>query len=162
MVERPLAHHFKILGRVTRGFLGVLRIEGVSEARAFDRLLLDAIHGLGGRDAGDFEERRHHVDHMDELLPQRTLVLDAGRPRHNHVLVDAAKPRGVLLEPVERRVKSPRPTGGHVVVGFFGAPGVIPLHLDVNRHLVDAVKERDFVRVPSGPPSALVPLSPLM
>ena len=32
-----------------------------------------------------------------------------------------------------------------MVVGLLGAPDVVPLHLHVDRHLVDAVEERDLV-----------------
>ena len=53
--------------------------------------------------------------------------------------------RGVLLEPVERRVEGPGPAGRHVVVGLLGAPDVVPLHLHVDGQLVDAVEERDLV-----------------
>ena len=74
------------------------------------------------------------------------LVLDARRPRHHHVLVDAAEPRGVLLEPVERRVEGPRPAGRHVVVGLLGAPDVVELCIWSSTGIVDAVEERDLVR----------------
>lgn len=55
--------------------------------------LPDAVDRIGRADAGGFENRRHDVDHMHELLAQRALVLDACRPRHDHVLVDAASLR---------------------------------------------------------------------
>ncbi len=83
---------------------------------------------------------------MDELLAQGPLVLDARRPGHHHVLVDTAEPGGVLLEPVERRVKGPGPARRHVVVGLLGAPDIIPFHLRFHRHLVDTIEERDLVR----------------
>ena len=108
--------------------------------------LLDAVHDLGRADAGGLEDRRHDVDDVDELLAQAALVLDARRPGHHHVLVDAAELRGVLLEPGERRVEGPRPAGRHVVVGLLGAPHVVELHLHVDGQLVDAVEERDLVR----------------
>ena len=100
---------------------------------------------FGRGDAGGLEDRRHDVDDVDELLAQGALVLDARRPRHHHVLVDAAEPGGVLLEPVERRVEGPGPAGRHVVVGLLGAPDVVPLHLHVDRQFVDAVEERHLV-----------------
>ena len=83
------------------------------------------------------------VDHVHELLAQATLVLDARRPRDHHVLVGAAEPGRVLLEPVERRVEGPGPAGRHVVVGKFGAPGFVELHLHVHGRL-HAVEERDL------------------
>src|SRR5205823_14951385 len=103
MVQRPLAHHFEVLGRMARWHLGILRIERVSEARAFDRLLLYSVDNFGGTDAGSLEDGRHDVDDVHELLAQAALVLYSRRPRHHHVLVDASKRRGVLLEPGERR-----------------------------------------------------------
>ena len=70
--------------------------------------------------------------------------------------------RRVLLEPVERRVERPRPAGRHVVVGLVGAPHVVELHLHVDRQFREPLKNATSLGVPSGPPSALVPLSPLM
>jgi len=32
-----------------------------------------------------------------------------------------------------------------VVVSLLGAPDVIPLHLNIDRHLADAIEPRDFV-----------------
>ena len=87
VIQRVLAHHFEVLRLVPRRLLGVLLIEGVGEARALDRFLLDAVHIFRGGDAGDFQQRGHVVDHMDELLAQAPLVLNALRPRDHHVLV---------------------------------------------------------------------------
>jgi hypothetical protein len=75
------------------------------------------------------------------LLAQAALVLDPGRPRHYHVLLDAAERRGVLLEPEEGCIERPRPAGRHVVVGLLGAPDVEELHLHVDGQFVEAVKE---------------------
>ena len=47
MVNRPLAHHLEVLGLVPRRRLGVVRVEGVGEARALDRLLLYAVDVFG-------------------------------------------------------------------------------------------------------------------
>ena len=129
-----------------RRFLGVLLVEGVGEAGALDRRLLDAVHRFRGGDAGHFEDGGNDVDDVHELLAQAALVLDAAGPGDGHVLADAAELGGILLEPGERRVKGPGPAGGHVVVGLLGAPDVIPFHLGVDGHLVDAVEEGHFVR----------------
>ena len=134
VIQRPLAHHLEVLGLVARRFLGVFRVKRVGEARALDRRLLDAVHRFGRRDAGDFEDRRHDVNDMHELLAQAALVLDACRPGDRHVLADAAELRGVLLEPGERRIEGPGPARRHVVVGLLGAPDVIPFHLICDRH----------------------------
>ena len=70
VIERPLAHHLEVLRLVARRRLGILRVEGVGEARALDRRLLDAVDDLRRADAGGLEDRRHDVDHVDELLAQ--------------------------------------------------------------------------------------------
>ena len=80
VIQRPLPHHLEVLGLVPRRDLGVLGVEGVNEAGAFDWRLLNAIDHLRRLDASRLEDRRHDVDHVDELLAQAPLVLDARRP----------------------------------------------------------------------------------
>ena len=145
VIQRPLAEHLEILGFVPGGRLGVLRVKGVGEAYALDRRLFDAVHRLGSIDAGDLQQGGHDIDDMHELLAQAALVLDSLRPGDHHALPHTAEPRGVLFEPGERRVKGPGPARRHVVVGLLRTPHVVPLHLYVHRHHVDAVEERDFV-----------------
>ena len=145
VIQRPLAHHFKILGLVPLWCLGVLGVEGIEEAGAFDWRLLDAVDHLRRVDAGGFENGRHDVDDVHELLAQGALVLDARRPRNHHVLVDAAQLRGVLFEPRKRGIKRPRPACRHVVISVLGAPDIVVLHLHIDRQLVEAVEERDLV-----------------
>ena len=99
----------------------------------------------GCANAGDFEDGRHHVDHVHELLAEAALVLDVAGPGNRHALPDAAELRGVLLEPGEGRVKGPGPARRHVVVGLLRTPDIVELHLDVDGHHVDAVEQRDFV-----------------
>ena len=144
VIQRPLAHHLEILGLVLRRCLGVFRVKGIGEARAFDRRLFDAVYRFGRGNAGDFKDSGHHIDDVHELLAQAAFVLDVTRPGYRHVLANAAELRGILLEPGERRIEGPGPARRHVVVGLLGAPDVIPLHLICNRH-ADAVEERDFV-----------------
>ena len=133
VIQRPLAHHLEVLGLVARRYLCIGGVEGVEEAGALDGRLFDAVDLIGRGDAGGLEDRRHDIDHVDELLAQSSLVLDACRPGHHHVLVDAAEPGSILLEPVERRVEGPRPACRHVVVSLLGAPDVVELHLHVDR-----------------------------
>ena len=64
---------------------------------------------------------------------------------NTHVLAYATQLGCVLLEPSEGRIESPGPARGHVVVGFLGAPHVVPLHLHVDRHHVDAIEEGNFI-----------------
>ena len=134
VIQGPLAHHLEVLGLVPGRFLGVLGIEGVGEARAFDGRLLDAVHRFGRGDAGDLEDGRHHVNDVHELLAESALVLDVARPGDRHALPDAAELRGVLLEPGERRIKGPGPARRHVIVGLLRAPNVVPLHLLLDGH----------------------------
>jgi hypothetical protein len=145
VIQRPLAHHLEILRLVARCCRRVVRIEGVEKACALDRRLLDPIDDLRRGDAGGLQDGGHDVDHVDELLSQGSLVLDAGGPRHHHVLVGAAEPGCVLLEPVERRIEGPRPTCRHVVVGLLGAPNVVELHLLCDGQLTQAIEERHFI-----------------
>ena len=67
VVERPLAHHLEVLRLVPRRHLGVLGVEGVDKAGAFDGRLLDAVHRFRGRDAGGFEDGRHDVDECNRV-----------------------------------------------------------------------------------------------
>ncbi len=45
----------------------------------------------------DFEQRRHDVDVVDELLAQGALVLDVPGQEMHHVLADAAEPEAFCL-----------------------------------------------------------------
>ena len=80
MIERPLAHHFEILGLVAGRGLGVFLLEGVGEAGAFDRGLLDAVHGFRSGNAGGFEDGRDDVDDVHELFAQAARVIDVAGP----------------------------------------------------------------------------------
>ena len=106
-------------------FVGVLLVEGVGDARPFNRRLLDAVHRLGRGDAADFKQRRHHVNHVAELVSNAADVLDVAGPGDTHPLPDAAQMRRDLLGPGIRRVERPRPAHGHVVVGAVGPPDII-------------------------------------
>src|SRR6266571_2298564 len=55
------------------------------------------------------------------------------------------KVRGDLLGPLERRVERPRPAHRVVREGLIGTPGVVPLHLLLERH-DDAVERGELVR----------------
>jgi hypothetical protein len=68
VIQRPLAEHFEILSLVPRRFLGVLLVEGVGQARAFDRCLFDTVHRFGRGDAADLEDGRDDVNDVAKLL----------------------------------------------------------------------------------------------
>ena len=116
----------------------------------------------GCADAADFEDGRHDVNDVMELVADAAEVLDVAGPGDAHALPRAAEVRGDLLGPAERRVEGPRPRHGHVVVGLVRAPGVVEvLQLVLDREL-DAVELATSFGVPISVPSALEPLSPLM
>ena len=73
-----------------------------------------------------FEDRRHDVNDVGELVADAADILDVAGPGDAHALPDAAEVRGDLLEPTERRIERPRPMRRHVVVGLLGAPDVVP------------------------------------
>ena len=146
MVDGVVAHHLEVLRLVLRRRVGVRLVEGVGHADALDRALLDAVHDLGGADAGRLQDRRHDVDHMVELVADAALVRDHLRPGNRHALAHAAEVRGDLLGPGERRVERPGPRHRHVRVGLVRAPDIVEvLELVLDRHH-DAVEHRHLVR----------------
>ncbi len=145
VIQGPLSKHLEVLRLVPRWYHRILRVESVGEAGTLDGGLFDAVHVLRRGDTGHFQQRRYDVHDVHELLAQGAIVLDAIGPGDAHALADAAEPRSVLLKPREGRVEGPGPTRGHVVVGLFSAPVVIPFHLLGDRHHVDAVEKRHLV-----------------
>src|SRR5262249_44820063 len=125
VIDGVVAHHLEVLRLVPGRGLGVGLVERVGKTRAFDGCLLDAVHVLGGGDATDFEDRRHHVNDVMELVADAADIFDVAGPRHAHALARAAEVRGNLLGPAERRVKRPGPGNGHVVIGTVGAPNIV-------------------------------------
>src|SRR5262249_42393190 len=118
MVDRVVAHHLEILGVVSLWCVGVLRIERVHEADAFDWLLRDAVDLIRCLDAGCLQDRGHDVDHMGELVADAALVLNDCRPRDRHALAYPAPMRRNLLGPGERCVECPRPGHSHVRISL--------------------------------------------
>ncbi len=80
MVDRAVTDHFEILRVARRWRVGVCLIKRVGHAHAFDGSLLDAVDLLGCLDTGDFEDRRHDVDHVMELGANGAEILDVTRP----------------------------------------------------------------------------------
>ena len=136
--------------------LGSFRgFEGVREARALVRALLDAVDMSGLRNARHLEHGRREVDHMRELRAQATLLLDASRPVDDRPVASAAPVRRDLLRPLERRVHRPGPADRVVVVGVRGPPLVDPCAQELGRlddvahpvqadHLVEGALDRAF------------------
>jgi hypothetical protein len=97
VVDRVVADHLEVLGLVRRGSVRVFLVEGVGHADAFDGILRDAVHHLGLFEPGCFENRRHNVDNVVELVANAALVLDHIRPGDGHALLGAAEVRATIL-----------------------------------------------------------------
>ena len=145
MINGAVAHHLEVLRGVPGGRVGVGLVPRVDHAHAFDRPLRDAVDRFGRGDAGRFQDRRHDVDHVVELVANAADVLDVAGPRHAHTLRGSAEMRRDLLHPFERRVERPRPAGRKVREGFVRSPEVIPEELILHRH-GDAIEGRELVR----------------
>ena len=109
MINRTVRHHLEILSAMRRWRVRVLSEERIHHAEALDRALLDAVDFLRLLDFRRFENGRHNVYDMVELMPDPALVLDDFRPRDRHALARAAEMRHDLLGPGERRVERPCP-----------------------------------------------------
>ena len=95
---------------------------------------------------GRFEDRRHDVDDVVELLADAALVLDHLGPGDGHALLGAAEVRRHHLGPGERRVEGPGPGHRHVRIGQVRAPDVVEvLQLGLDRQL-DTLDRGDLVR----------------
>ena len=142
MVDAAIDGELEILRDVTVLRLGIG--ERVEEAHALDRLLLHAVQRQRRRDAGQFIEGRHDVDHMEELAADTALVLDARRPRYDHRVARAAKVAGHLLGPLKGRVHRVRPGRREMVEIFRSAKVVDGLEI-VLPCLGEAVEEEVLV-----------------
>ena len=67
VIDGAVAEHLEILRRAPGGRVGVGLVPRVNHADAVHRALLDAVDGVGRRNAGRFEDRRHDVDDVVEL-----------------------------------------------------------------------------------------------
>ena len=162
VVDRVVTDHLEVLGLTRRGRIRLLLIEGVGHAHPLDRLLRNAVHHLGLFQLGRLEYRWHDVDDMVELVADAALVLDHFRPGDGHALLGAAEVRRHHLGPGKRRVEGPCPGHRHMRIGHIRAPGIIEvLQLILHRQCTPWTDATSF-GVPSSPPSALVPLSPLI
>ena len=79
-IDAAVGDHFEVLRLALRRRVRAGLVEGVGHAYAFDRLLLDAIDKLRRLDTGGFEDGRHDVDDVVELVAQAAGVLDVVRP----------------------------------------------------------------------------------
>ena len=75
-----VAEHLEILRVVRRGSIGVGFIESVSEADAFNRILLHAVYHLRLHNATSLQNGRNDIDHVVELVANTAGVVDVARP----------------------------------------------------------------------------------
>jgi hypothetical protein len=108
VVDAAIDEHLEILRRVPIRRLRV--IERIGNARAFDRLLLNAIDKRRRWYLRRLKNGRHHIDHMAKLIAQFALRFDAGGPANDHAVACAAPMGSHLLCPLVRRVHRMRPS----------------------------------------------------
>ena len=147
MINGAIAQHLEVLRGVPGGRIGVGLVPRVHHAHAFDGSLLDAVDRVGRGNAGRFQDRRHDVDDVVELMANAADVLDVAGPRHANALRRSAAMRRDLLHPFERRVDRPRPAGRKVREGLVRSPELVPQELILDRH-GDAIEGGEFVRCP--------------
>ena len=147
VIDGAIAEHLEVLRGVPGGRVGVGLVPRVDHAHAFDGALLDAVDRIGRGDAGRFEDRRHDIDDVVELVADAAHVLDVAGPGHAHALRRAAEMRRDLLHPLERRVERPRPARGKVREGPLRSPELVPEELILDRH-GDAIEGGELVRRP--------------
>ena len=147
MINGAVAQHLEVLRGVPGGRVGVGLVPRVHHAHAFDGALRDAVDRFGRGDAGRFQDRRHDVDDVVELMANAADVLDVAGPRHANALRRSAAMRRDLFHPFERRVHRPRPAGRKVREGLVRSPELVPEELILHRH-GDAIEGGEFVRCP--------------
>jgi len=92
-----VCHHLEVLRRVRRRRVRVGLIKGVHHTHALYRLLSDAIDHYGRWDTGRFEDRRHDVYEMMELVTDTTPILDGLGPSDDCALPDSLKWDAICL-----------------------------------------------------------------
>jgi hypothetical protein len=100
------------------------------------------------------QERRHDVDDVVELGPDRSLVLDPGGPGNDQRIARAAEMRGDLLPPLEGGIHRPHPADRNIIVGLwtanlvdvFGEIGRVFAHAVERRHFIEGAVESPFHR----------------
>ncbi len=145
LVNGAVPEHLEILRRVPGWRVGILLVQRVHHAHAFNRALLDAFDRVGSRDACRFEDRRYDVDDVMKLAADTTDVRDVAGPGHGHAIGSAAAMRRNLLHPLERSIHRPRPAGRIMRKGPIRSPEVVPEKLVLDRN-GDAIEGRELVR----------------
>ena len=108
VIDGAAAHDFEILGEELT--LRRRIAERIGETDAVDRVLLDAVHRAGRRDADDLVDRRDNVVDVVKLRPRGSIGLDLRRPADGHGVARAAEMRGQELRPLVGRAAGPGPS----------------------------------------------------
>ena len=140
--------------------------EGIGEADAVDRVLLDAVHRARRGDADELVDRRDNVVDVVKLRPRGRIGLDLRRPADGHRVARAAKMRGEQFRALVGRAARPRPSRMVHVVGLGRSERVEPAEFLGRRDVLpdgarNAVLRQSSLIVPFWP-SADDPLSPQM
>ena len=157
MVDRPVGHHLEVLRRPRA--LGLRVVEGVEHRHAFDRLLRDAVDDLRLGDLARFQDRRHDVDDVVELVADLALRLDPLGPVDDQRVAGAAEVQATCLVHWNgASIAQAQPTG---TCGSLVGPPISSIRLIVlSRPSCTPSRLASSLNVPSSPPSALAPLSP--
>src|SRR5215469_14000022 len=89
VIDSAIGDHLEVLGVVSRGRSSVRLVERVDHAYTLDRLLLDAVDELWRPDTDGFENRRHDVDNVVELVANPARVVNVAGPRNLFTLSGA-------------------------------------------------------------------------
>ena len=117
MVDGVVAHHLEVLGLVPRGRVGVGLVEGIGKLTPSIGLCLMPSTSFGLRDAADFEDGRHDVDDVMELVANAAASLMWPGQETHMPCRTPPKCEAICLVQLNGRVKGPGPADGHVVVG---------------------------------------------
>ena len=119
LVDGAAAEHLEVLHGVPLGSLRIL--EGVEEAGAVHRLLLDPVDCFRLREANSLEDGGADVDAVGELRAQIAVGLDPVRPGDDHRVARPTQVARHLLAPLERRIVGVGPGRGEVRRGVIAA-----------------------------------------
>ena len=147
VIDGAAAHDFEILGEQLT--LRRRIAERIGETDAVDRVLLDAVHRAGRRDADDLVDRRDNVVDVVKLRPRGSIGLDLRRPADGHRVARAAEMRGQELRALVGRAAGPGPSRMVHGVGLGRAEHVEPAELLERRHMLtngagNAVLRQEF------------------
>ena len=144
VVNAAVAKHLEVLRLMLFG--GLRLVEGVTHADTLEGVLLDAVHRLRLRQAGDFKDGWGHVNDVGELRADLALGFDALGPVDDRAVARAAPVGGNLFGPLVRRVHRERPAHGVMIVGLRPAEFIHPLGQVLGRlHGLQAVEVAHLV-----------------